>query len=427
MRNLTATLCLGVLAATALPSIAQTPPAAPASDADALNLADQPAATPAQPAQSWRLFGEAAGSRAALLGSHSPVHGGRLALDVRFDATVAPGWRAVVSDRLDVARHEDRVLDYNVNTLREAYLSWHASETGIVDFGRINLRYGSAYGYNPTDFFKVDALRSITSPDPAALRENRQGSFVVQAQKVWDTTSVSAVLSPKLGSRPSAGTFDLNEGATNGSNRWLLAGSHKFSENFQPQILFHGGTDLPVQAGVNLSGLLGQATVAYAELSGGRSRSLTAQALGLPDAEKMQRRAAVGLTYTTTFNLSVTAELEHNSAAPDRVEWNSFRSAAPGNALRLLQTAQIRQDLPTRSALFMYAAWRDLGVKNFDVSAFVRRDQETRSREQWIEARYHWQKAEIALQWQGYSGAAGSLFGAVPQPRRLEALLRFFL
>ena len=427
MRNLTATLCLGVLAATALPSIAQTPPAAPASDADALNLADQPAATPAQPAQSWRLFGEAAGSRAALLGSHSPVHGGRLALDVRFDATVAPGWRAVVSDRLDVARHEDRVLDYNVNTLREAYLSWHAGETEIVDFGRINLRYGSAYGYNPTDFFKVGALRSITSPDPAALRENRQGSFVVQAQKVWDTTSVSAVLSPKLGSRPSAGTFDLNEGATNGSNRWLLAGSHKFSENFQPQILFHGGTDLPVQAGVNLSGLLGQATVAYAELSGGRSRSLTAQALGLPDAEKMQRRAAVGLTYTTTFNLSVTAELEHNSAAPDRVEWNSFRSAAPGNALRLLQTAQIRQDLPTRSALFMYAAWRDLGVKNFDVSAFVRRDQETRSREQWIEARYHWQKAEIALQWQGYSGAAGSLFGAVPQPRRLEALLRFFL
>ena len=427
MRNLTATLCLGALAATVVPAFAQTTPAAPPSDVDALNLADQPAATPVQPAQSWRLFGEAAGSRAALLGSNSPVHGGRLALDVRFDATIAPGWRAVVSDRLDVARHEDRVLDYNVNTLREAYLSWHASATEIVDFGRINLRYGSAYGYNPTDFFKVGALRSITSPDPAALRENRQGSFVVQAQKVWDTTSVSAVLSPKLGSRSSSGTFDLNEGATNASNRWLLAGSHKFSENFQPQILFHGGTDLPVQTGVNLSGLIGQATVAYAELSGGRSRSLTTQALGLPGPEKVQRRAAVGLTYTTAFNLSLTAELESNSAAPDRAEWTSFRNAAAGNGLRLLQTAQILQDLPSRRAVFVYAAWRDLGVKNFDVSAFVRREQETGSREQWIEARYHWQKAEVALQWQGYSGPTGSLFGDVPQPRRLEALLRIFL
>ncbi len=427
MRNLTAILCLGVLAATALPGFAQTAPAALASDVDALDLADRPVAASAQPTQSWRLFGEAAGSRATLFGSPSPVHGGRLALDVRFDAAVAPGWRAIVSDRLDVARHEDRVLDYSVNTLREAYLSWHASPTEIVDFGRVNLRYGSAYGYNPTDFFKVGALRSITSPDPAALRENRQGSIVVQAQKLWETTSVSAVLSPKLGSRPSAGTFDLNEGATNGSNRWLLAGSHKFSPNFQPQVLFHGGSGLPLQTGVNLSGLLGQATVAYAELSAGRSRSLTAQVLGLPDPEKMQRRAAVGLTYTTAFNLSVTAEFESNTAAPDRAEWMRFSSAAAGNALRLLQAAQIQQDLPTRRAVFVYAAWRDLGIKNFDIAGYVRRDQETASREQWIEARYHWPKAEVALQWQGFSGAPGSLFGAVPQPRRVEALLRIFL
>ncbi|MEO6408113.1 MAG: hypothetical protein ABIO45_05100 [Burkholderiaceae bacterium] len=426
MRNLTATLCFGVLAASALPAFAQTSPA-PSIDVDALLLADQPALAPAQATQSWRLFGEAAASRATLLGSPSAVHGGRLSLDVRLDTTVAPGWRAVVSDRLDVARHQDQVLDYSVNTLREAYLSWHASPTDIVDFGRINLRYGSAYGYNPTDYFKVGALRSITSPDPAALRENRQGSIVVQAQKVWSTTSLSAVLSPKLASRPSAGTFDLNEGATNGSNRWLLAGSHKFSENFQPQILLHGGTDLPVQTGVNLSGLIGQATVAYAELSGGRSRSLTTQALGLPGPEKVQRRVAVGLTYTTAFNLSLTAEFESNSAAPDRAEWNRFSTAAAGNGLRLLQTAQTLQDLPTRRAVFVYAAWRDLGMKNFDVAAFVRRDQETRSREQWIEARYHWAKAEVALQWQGYSGPSGSLFGDVPQPRRLEALLRIFL
>ena len=425
MRNLTASLCLGALATAAASGYAQS--TAPAtSDVDALSLADEPVAAP-QAAQSWRLFGEAAVSRGTLLGAASRVNGARVALDVRYDATVAPGWRVVLSDRLDLARHNEDVLDYNVNTLREAYLSWHASPTEIVDVGRINLRYGAAYGYNPSDYFKVGALRSITSPDPANLRENRQGTIVVQAQKLWSATSLTAVVSPKLGTRPSAATFALNEGATNPSHRWLLAGSHKFTENFQPQILLHGGSDLPLQTGVNLSGLIGSATVAYAELSGGRSRSLIAQSLGAPDPEQVQRRGAIGLTYTTGFDLSLTAEYEYNSAAPDRAQWDRYRSATVGNPLRLLQTAQTLQDLPMRRAAFFYAAWRDIGMKNLGLAAFVRRDQITHSREQWIEARYHWPKAEVALQWQGYSGAAGSLYGAVPQPRRIELLLRVFL
>ncbi|MEO7151889.1 MAG: hypothetical protein ABIX46_09315 [Burkholderiaceae bacterium] len=427
MRNLTATLCLGALTAAALPALSQTVPAAPG-DADALSLADEPVVAP-QAAQRWRFFTEAAASRGTLIGAADHVNGARISLDARFDATLAPGWRAVFSDRLDVARHNQDVLDYSVNTLREAYLSWHASPTDIVDFGRVNLRYGSAYGYNPSDFFKVGALRSITSPDPANLRENRQGTIVVQAQKLWNATSVAAAYSPKLGNRgPSSGTFSLNEGATNFSHRWLIAASHKFSENFQPQILFHGGQGLPVQTAFNLSGLIGNATVAYAEVSAGKSRSLVAQSLGLAsDPEKMQRRAALGLTYTTRFNLSLTGEVEYNSAAPSRSHWDAYRTAAPGNALRLLQAAQTLQDLPTRRALFVYAAWRDLGLKNLDLNAYVRRDQETRSREQWIEARYHWNKAEVALQWQGYSGDAGSLYGAVPQPRRMELQLRLFL
>jgi hypothetical protein len=40
-----------------------------------------------------------------------------------------------------------------VNSLREAYLSWQPEGGNMVmEFGRINLRYGPGYGYNPTDF-----------------------------------------------------------------------------------------------------------------------------------------------------------------------------------------------------------------------------------------------------------------------------------
>ena len=123
----------------------------------------------------------------------------------------------------------------------------------------------------------------------------------------------------------------------------------------------------------------------------------------------------------------MTGELEYNSAGVDRGEWAAFTAGAPGNALKLLQTAQYQQDLPVRRAAFVHALWRDAGIKNLDLSAFVRRDAETRSREQWVEARYHWAKAEAALQWQSYNGTPLAVFGAVPQPRRLELQLRVYL
>ena len=314
-----------------------------------------------------------------------------------------------------------------MNTLREAYLSWQITPDTMVDIGRVNLRYGSAVGYNPTDFFKVGALRSIVSPDPASLRENRQGTVVVQGQKLWSDSSVALVLSPRLASTSSDSAASFDFGATNPSNRWLLAGSHKFSEQFNPQFLLHGGEGMSTQAGFNLSGLVNSATVAFAELSTGRSRSLAAQALGLDEPERLQRRAALGVTYTTSFNLSVTTELEYNSAAPDADQWSAWRSGAPTNPLRMLGTSLTRQDLPVRRAVFMYASWKDAAIKNLNLSGFVRRDSETRSREQWLEMRYRWQSADAALQWQLWSGGPESLYGSVPRPRRLEVSMRFFL
>lgn len=424
VRQTFALVCFAVLAS-ATASAADTPADAP-TDADALSLADE-AKPGTRPSRSWRAFGEASISRTSQRGGASAADGARLSLDVRYDGTIAPGLRAVVSDRLDLSRSSEAPRETNVNTLREAYVSWHASPDLIGDIGRINLRYGAALGYNPTDYFKAGALRSIVSPDPTSLRENRQGTFAIQAQKLWSGSSVSAAFSPRLGSTISDSTFALDAGATNPRNRWLLAGSHNFSEAFNPQFLLHGGAGMPTQAGLNLSGLVNSATVAFLEFSTGKGRSLVAQALGTTEPERMQRRAALGLTYTTAFNLSLTAEAEYNSAAPDRQQWNAFSGGAQGNALRLLAAAETLQDLPVRQAQFFSASWRDMGVRNLDLSAFMRRDSETGSRANWIETRYRWDNVELALQWQLYSGGPMSLYGSVPQPRRVDALLRLHL
>jgi hypothetical protein len=420
-------ITVAIFAVLAIAGAKAADPAQPApDDADALTLADKAPGQNKAPGRAWRAYAEGSISRTSIRGLTSPDTAGRASLDGVYDDTVAAGLRAVVSDRLDLIRANGSPRETNVNTLREAYLSWHARTDALVDVGRVNLRYGSALGYNPTDYFKAGALRSITSPDPASLRENRQGTVVIQGQKVWSDASFTAAYSPRLATTTSDSTFSLDFGATNPRDRWLLAGSYRFGPGFNPQALLFGGAGTPTQAGLNISGLLNSATVGFLELSAGRGRSLISQASGSAEDEAMQRRSALGLTYTTAFNLSLTAEYEYNSAAPDRRQWDTFAAGAPIKALRLLGLAQTEQDLPVRRAVFVYAMWRDAMMKNLDLSAFVRRDFETSSRDQWIETRFHWSTAEVAFQWHVFSGDPGSVFGSVPESHRLEVQLRKF-
>ena len=174
-------------------------PAAPPDDLDALSLADKAPTASLQPARPWRLFVEGAVGQGKLrdTGSNFSIYRG--SIDFRFDDHVAPQLRVVFSDRLDGVDSDGVPPGDNVNTLREAYLSWARTEDQIFDFGRVNIRNGSAIGFNPTDWFKANALRSIVDPDPAVLRENRQGTVVLQAQQLWRDASLTAAVLAQAG------------------------------------------------------------------------------------------------------------------------------------------------------------------------------------------------------------------------------------
>ncbi|HOM15122.1 MAG TPA: hypothetical protein PLB41_17610 [Rubrivivax sp.] len=413
-----------------LPALAvNAAPAEPPDDLDALSLADKaPEAPVEQAARPWRLFVEGAVGRGRLRGSGGDNDFGiyRGSIDFRYDAPIAPQWRVVLSDRLDGVDSDGVPPGDNVNTLREAYVSWSRTEHQIVDLGRVNVRSGAALGFNPTDWFKANALRSIVDPDPAVLRENRQGTVVLQAQQLWSEASLTATVSPKLvrTAEVSTSTFALNAGATNPSNRFLLAGSWKLSDKFTPQLLAFGGNDDPAQWGVNLSGLLGDAVVAFGEFTAGRGQPLLAQALNQPAANENQQRAALGLTYTTGFNLSLTAEADYSSAAPRGDRWQLLPLPVQQQTLA---TAQALQDLPTRSQWFVYANWKDLFAPRFELSGFLRQDMDSASRTLWLEGRYAWQRAELALQWQQFAGAPGTVYYAVPQQGTVQLILRVYL
>lgn len=408
------------------PATAADPPAEPAGDLDALDLADKAPETAAAPAaaRSWRLFAEGAAGGGRLRGDGNfTLYRG--SVDFRFDDQLLPQLRFVFSDRLDGVNSDGVPPGDNANTLRELFVSWQADSHAALDFGRVNIRNGVAMGYNPTDWFRADALRLVVTPDPVVLRENRQGTVVIQGQRLWDRASLSAAFSPRLSGSgsPSTRTFSWNAGATNPENRYLVAGSYKFSDSFTPQLLVYGGADIGPQTGLNLSGLLGDAVVVFAEGAVGRGLPLVAQAMAQNAAQGWQQRAAVGLTWTTPFKLSLTAEAEYNSAAPFGNDWSAL---SPGVQQQVLAASQALQDLPTRSQWFLYAHWPDVIVPKLTLSGFWRQDMQTSSWAGWLEARYAWPRADLALQWQGFGGSAGTVYYGVPQRQALQAIVRVY-
>ena len=408
-------------------------PVARAVDADdesALQLADI-APQPVAQASDWRSFVEgAAGQSTPRVGPASGVQ--RLSLDTRYDGVLAPGWRAVLADRLDLDWPPQIAGQNAINTVKEAYLSRQAGSSTVLDLGRINVRNGVASGYNPTDYFKVGALRSVVSVDPLSLKENRQGSVMLRGQQLWTGGSLTALYSPRLANTPDNGGYGLDVGATNGQGRTLFALSQQIVEGVSPQLLLFKQDAQSPQLGFNLASLLGDATVLNLEWSGGRMASQAVQALrqqGLPyvDDSGWRNRLSAGLTYTTENKISLTAEYNYDGAALGQGRWNQLR----GGPLPLYGVyenwVQNAQELPTQRGAFLYLNWQDALIPRLDLSAMQRYDLLDASRMQWLEARYHTlQRTEFAIQWQRNAGGNLSDYGVLPVRQSLLLVLRHF-
>lgn len=406
--------------------VVAAPALAGGEDDAALSLADK-TVTPDEHGSDWRAFTEAAVRASRLQNAGTQQHAQRLSFDVHYDKIFTRDWRAVFADRLDANWQGEPAGERSVNTLKEAYLSWQQSPNRIADLGRVNARYGVALGYNPTDFFRAGAARSIVSIDPASLRENRLGSAMLKGQALWADGSLTALYSPRLADQPSEAAFSPDFGATNQRSRWLVSLSHKLSDGISPQWLVYSEAGKLPQAGLNLTALLNDATVANFEWSAGRARSLVSQALALPDDTYYRSRLASGLTYTTSAKISITLEYEYNGAGLDLRGWNSLRRGSPAAYARYRGFAANLQDLPTRQNLFIYTSWQDALINHLDLTAMVRRDVVDQSRLYWLEARYHWTRVDAALQWQLNSGQPGSNYGALQERRIFQALVRYYL
>lgn len=397
-------------------------------EVDPLELKAEPEA-PAEASRSQaRWLFEAAAGRATQRYGLGAEDLSRVTADLFVSQSLGSGWRGTLSDRLDHVRPAPPGADSTLNTLREAYVGWQ-DESGWtnVDAGRINLRFGPGYAYNPTDFFRDGSQRNITTADPIALRESRQGTVVLRAQRLWQGGSVTGILSPKLRSRPSGESFSLDLGSTNNRDRALLVLGHELREGISGQVLLYKEDGLPAQLGANLTALAGASTVLHLEWSGGREPSLAARAFGDLADRRRAHRVAAGATWTSASKLSVTAELLYNGFALDEAEWAKVGAGGIEPIATYLLEAERRQDLASRRAAMVYVRQKDLGWRGLDLTGFVRRNQADHSRTTWVELRQHWNQLELALQFQQQDGRPDTEFGIVPYRRSWQMVLSYRL
>lgn len=403
-----------------------------AADDDALDLqATAPSMSTAATVapSSLRVSLEAAALLAQLQPSGGSDSGRRLSLDLRWTGKLAEGWRFGVSNRLDdidpVLAGQRRTR----NQLREAYVGWEAdSGQHRLELGRLNQRHGPGYGYTPTDYFRLGATRSVVTADPIALRENRSGTFMLRASQSWNGGGASVAWAPRVTHSPQrqAGTWSLDLAATNPVDRILITANTKFSERWNGEALLLTTAGQDPRAGLNVTGLIGDATVLHAEWSSARTSQLLDAALGMPGTRERHQQASLGVTYSLATGLVVTAEAAFNGAGLNRAGWRQLFGQGPVPVANLFGITQSDQELASRRAWLLYASQKGLLLKQLDLTAFIRQNALDRSHLAWVELRHHWPKFDVAIQWQRSSGQRDTEYGALPYRQVIQFIGSFY-
>jgi hypothetical protein len=374
----------------------------------------------------------------------------RLFVDARSQWDIGETSHLFYSGRVNLRAENDIVApDHEnvINDLREVYASFEPFTRTYFDIGRINLKSGVALGYNPTDYFKTRAVVEPLSADPTVLREDRLGTVMLRAERISEFGSLTAAVAPALHRTSPIYTnldlpsFDPMLDRTNAESRVLLKSSVNVAHDFSPEILlFRDGSETRV--GTNLTQVLGQRVVGYAEWSGGRRPSLIDDAwrfgretgtlpenapLLLSDLgyESFVNELVVGASYTLGTSVTLNLEYHWNAAAFSSSNWNQWFALGRGRSAHdpvVLELWFIRdyaldqQELIGRHAIFLRGDWVDAFVPKLELTGLVDVDPRDGSALLQISADYYvadkWTVGGLII---AYVGGRLSDFGSLPQ------------
>jgi hypothetical protein len=374
----------------------------------------------------------------------------RLFLDARKEWVLSPDLDLTYSGRLNLEADDVEPFPTHHairNDFREGYASWQVAPATYLDLGRINLKSGVAAGFNPTDFFKTRAVVEPLSIDPAVLREDRLGTFMLEAQHIGEGASFTIAYAPKLydPSRIYTATtlpsLDPMLDRTNAHDRLLVKGTVDLADGLSPEFLaYHEGERS--ELGTNLTESIGQRTVLYAEWAGGRRASLIADAFhygvdtgslppqataALPfDARTyFQSDLAVGGSYTTSNRIVFNLEYHFHQAGFSDQDWRNWFAIGEARAnsppvtstLWYLRAYAADQQEPINThALFLRADWTDAFIPDLELTALTRIDLQDGSSVAQLTADYYlsnaWTMGALAA---ANLGGRGTDQGSLPQ------------
>ncbi len=279
--------------------------------------------------------------------------------------------------RLEMSRQDDQDFQWNKSNqlyLKELYLSY-ATQTCFLDIGRINLRYGVASGFNPTDYYRGGAAINDNNVDAGRQREDRLGTIAIRISKLWRNLSASLVFSPDLHAEQhdllaDQDVIGLQLPQTNYQTRATASLSWQTQHGLFAEGLFHVVESTP-SLGLNLSYSLGQSWLLHLENSVSRRQSLVAESAISNEsnsAKSWHHQSALGATWTSATNISLTTEIHYNQAGMTESDWDDWfynsdqaatNPALAGKLWSVRQLARDQQEPLSRWQLYLRASWGD--------------------------------------------------------------------
>jgi hypothetical protein len=386
----------------------------------------------------------------------------RVFVDVRREWRAGRRLTLTFSDRVNVRAEHDLAFPSQQNVIndwREGFFSWEVFDNTYVDAGRINLKSGAALGFNPTDFLKTRAVVEPLSSDPSVLREDRLGTLMLRAQRIWTGGAMTVAFAPAVShtspiysdtNLPSvAPSFDR----TNARARLLVKGSINVAADFSPELLVYHEGDR-TRFGLNITRGIGPDVVAYAEWTGGVEAGVIDDALaygrdtrvlpvGAPNvlsqasASTCREDLSVGASFSTKPKLTLNVEYHFHQAGFDKRDWERWFMAGAGTTGASLAARELwfirsyaldRQDPLTRHSLFARADWGDAFIRHLELTGFINMDVYDRSSLAQLTADYFASsKWTVGVQAGVNLGGAASEFGSLPQRGSiLLKLARYF-
>jgi hypothetical protein len=327
----------------------------------------------------------------------------RTSLDGLLQWKARPWLTLTLSDRLNVFEQDRQsffAADTVRNDLREVSATFEPTAGTYLETGRINVRNGSALGFNPTDFFKTRTLVDQSSLDPSVIRQNRLGALMVRAQTLWSWGSASVAYAPKV-TEPSPVTesnpvgIDPRFDATNAAHRVLTTLTLELFD-LSPQLL--GYFELHrSKLGANVTRSIGDAVVGYAEWAGGPEQDLIARASAfgkqtgaLPAAapvlpptstdNSFRNDVATGFSWTVATAVTLNLEYHFHESGFTRGDWKNWfdLGSAPGapppltGALWFVRGyANDQQEPVSQHEMFIRADWPRAFTRDLELSAFA--------------------------------------------------------